>query len=145
MSHATYAEEAKKLPRFAALKTNEVNVRVGPGENFPIKFSFHRQFWPVKITYEFEDWRKIIDQKGNEGWVHRRTLCGKNYVVVLKKSVIHKDDVPSSPPVARIDKEVHILLKKCEENQCKVEAKFQDKMIKGWIERKNLWGVPIEK
>lgn len=144
MMGSVYAEDAKKLPRFAALKTNDVNVRVGPGENFPIKFSFHRQFWPVKITREFDDWRKIMDKHRNEGWVHRRTLCGKTYVLVLKKSILLKSDDLSSPPIARIDKDVHVLLKKCDPIQCKIEVAYQGKVMKGWVEKKNLWGVPID-
>ena len=57
------------IPRFASLKSDEVNVRTGPGSRYPIDWVFKRKGMPVEIVAEFENWRKIRDWQGAGGWV----------------------------------------------------------------------------
>ena len=65
------------LPRFVSLKSNNVNVRRGPGQDYDVVFTFVRAGLPVEITDEFENWRKIRDSDGSEGWVFHSLLSGK--------------------------------------------------------------------
>jgi SH3-like domain-containing protein len=71
-----------KLPRFASLRSDEVNLRVGPGENYPIEWVFKRKDMPVEIIEEFQNWRKIQDWQGTNGWVLDRMVTGKRAVIV---------------------------------------------------------------
>ena len=59
---------------FLSLKYNKVNVRYGPGLDYPIKFIFKKKNYPVQIIDEKENFRKILDYKNNGGWVHRSQL-----------------------------------------------------------------------
>lgn len=59
----SYAKTDLPLPRFATLKSNEVNVRTGPGLRYQTKWVLVRKEMPVEITAEFEQWRKIKDFK----------------------------------------------------------------------------------
>ncbi len=70
------------LPRFASLKTDEVNLRTGPGLRYPIEWVYKRRDLPVQIEREFEVWRLISDQEGVKGWVHQATLVGRRTFVV---------------------------------------------------------------
>ncbi len=80
---ATAAEPPKgsntglPLPRFAALKTDDVNLRTGPGTRYPIDWVYKRRDLPVQIEREFEVWRLIADSEGVKGWVHQATLTGR--------------------------------------------------------------------
>jgi len=76
------AEPGEKLPRFVSLRSDQVNLRVGPGENYPIQWVLTRKEMPVEIVKEFEHWRMIHDWQGAEGWVHERMVSGKRTVVV---------------------------------------------------------------
>ncbi len=152
LSSAFSAKEKGKAPkekpakasiRFASLKSDQVNVRVGPGENFPIRFVFNRQNWPVKIIYDFEDWRKIVDAHGHEGWAHRRTLCGKPYAITRKKGFLYKNDGVKAPRLAVLQKDVCLLVKKCKGLFCKAEVTFQNQIYTGWVSAKNLWGPVV--
>ncbi len=70
------------LPRFASLKTDEVNLRTGPGLRYPIDWVYKRRDLPVQIEREFEVWRLVADQDGVKGWVHQATLAGRRTFVV---------------------------------------------------------------
>src|SRR4030095_12903685 len=60
------------IPRFASLRSDEVNVRTGPGTRYPVDWVFKRKGMPVEIVAEYENWRKIRDWKGARGWGHQR-------------------------------------------------------------------------
>jgi SH3-like domain-containing protein len=65
------------LPRFATTRSNEINVRVGPGTRYDIAWVYVKAGQPVEIVQEFDTWRKIRDVDGSEGWVHQNMLSGK--------------------------------------------------------------------
>src|SRR5262245_34959241 len=67
------------VPRFASLRSDEVNVRTGPGTRYPVDWVFKRKFMPVEVVAEFENWRKIRDWQGASGWVHQSLLTGRRY------------------------------------------------------------------
>ena len=71
-------EDDKKLPipRFVSLKSNDVNIRVGPGTRYSISWVFKRANYPVEIIQEFDQWREIRDHEGAIGWVHKNMLQG---------------------------------------------------------------------
>src|SRR5437868_5496125 len=79
-SHA--AESTLPTPRFAALRSDEVNVRTGPGVRYPIDWVFTRKTLPVQITAEVDTWRKIRAVDGTEGWVHQSMLTGRRTAMV---------------------------------------------------------------
>ncbi|MBO1326944.1 SH3 domain-containing protein [Acetobacter suratthaniensis] len=64
------------LPRYAALRSDEVNMRAGPGRRFPILWVYHRRGMPVKVEREFDVWRLVEDQTGQKGWMQQATLSG---------------------------------------------------------------------
>ena len=127
-----------KLPRFVSLRSDQVNLRVGPGENYPIQWVLTRKEMPVEIIREFEHWRMIRDWQGTEGWVHERMVWGKRAVVV--KGVIralHRLPDPASQVIARAEPGVFARLIECRGAWCRIEAAD----IAGWVQRIEVWGV----
>ena len=55
---------------FLMLKNNKVNVRYGPGFDYPIKFIYKKNKLPLQVIDRKENFRKIIDHKKNSGWIH---------------------------------------------------------------------------
>src|ERR1700757_4096765 len=79
------------LPRFASLRSDEVNVRTGPGTRYPVDWVFKRKGMPVEIVAEFENWRKNRDLQGASGWVHQSLLTGKrSFLIASKAASLHK-------------------------------------------------------
>ena len=71
------------LPRFASLKSDRVNLRQGPGTDYPTAWVFRRAGLPVEIVKEFESWREVRDAEGTTGWVLGSMLSGRRTAVVL--------------------------------------------------------------
>ena len=71
------------VPRFVSLKSDRVNVRSGPNKDQDVRWVYTRAGMPVEITAEFENWRRIRDWEGAEGWVYHSLLSGKRTAVVV--------------------------------------------------------------
>ena len=73
------------VPRFVSLKADRVTVRGGPDKDHDVSWIYTRVGWPVEITAEFENWRRIRDADGSEGWVYHSLLSGKRTGAVQMK------------------------------------------------------------
>lgn len=138
LASAAENEAGQKLPRFVSLRSDQVNLRVGPGENYPIEWVLTRKEMPVEIVRQFENWRMIRDWQGTEGWVHERMVMGKRAVVV-KGGVrgLHRQPDPASQLVARAEPGVVAKLLESRGAWCRIEASG----IAGWVQRSEVWGV----
>jgi SH3-like domain-containing protein len=130
-----------------------VKLRVGPGKKYQTSNLYEYKNYPVKVIAEFENWRKIEDIDGTQGWVHQTLLSGTNYAIVKdnklaeKKSLAYKisndqsllfkaaDE--NSRPVAKLELGVVVLVKKCKKIWCNVKIES----VNGWIMKSNLWGA----
>lgn len=121
---------------FLSLKYNKVNVRYGPGLDYPIKFIYLKKNFPLKIIDEKENFRKIIDYKNNSGWVHRSQLKKNNSLIVLEEKILFNNFTKYSKPVAVIKSGRMLIVKKKEKKWFKiVTANYT-----GWVDNENLWG-----
>jgi SH3-like domain-containing protein len=127
------------LPRFASLRSDKTHARSGPGARYPIKWVYNRAGLPVEIVQEFENWRKIRDFDGDEGWVNQLLLSGKRTAQVKGEvpAALHGSHSADSRVTARLAPRVIAEVKKCEGAWCRVSAGGYD----GWIERNFLWGI----
>jgi len=136
------------VPRFVSLKSDHVNVRGGPDKDHDVAWVYTRPGLPVEITAEYENWRKIRDWEGSEGWVYHSLLSGRRTAYVAKSKTpkqlvpLYESADPESPLRARLEQGVLGTVKRCSGHWCRfVGAGFD-----GWIEQDRLWGVyPNEK
>src|SRR6201985_607584 len=106
------------VPRYVSLKSDHVNVRVGPTKDNDVAWVYTRAGLPVEITAEFENWRRVRDSEGAEGWVYHSLLSGRRTAVVTMK---RKDDLvpiydsadPTSAVAARLQAGVVAEVKHC--------------------------------
>ena len=127
------------IPRFVSLKSNDVNLRVGPSTNYPIRLKYITQNLPVEIIDEFDVWRQARDHNGTIGWLHKSLIKGERYILTGYKNEkeINLYNRPNGKIIGVIKKNNILDLKMCIINWCKVS---QNK-IKGWLLKKNIWGV----
>src|SRR6478736_3439484 len=64
---APAAAQEREVPYWASLRAGEVNMRVGPSENFPIDWVYRRQGLPVKVLRVNQGWRLVEDPEGTRG------------------------------------------------------------------------------
>ncbi len=122
---------------FMSLKNKKVNVRYGPGLDYPIKFVFNKKNYPVEIIDEKENFRKILDFKKNSGWIHRSQLKKSRSFITLDTVILFSDSTKFSRPIAKIESGRLLIKKKCNLNWCRVETGE----YKGWVLKENLWGL----
>jgi SH3-like domain-containing protein len=135
------------VPRFVSLKSDRVNVRSGPNKDQEVRWVYTKAGMPVEVTAEFENWRRIRDWEGSEGWVYHSLLSGKRTAVVVPKS---KDELvplydsadPKSSLAAKLQAGVVGQIKSCDGKWCE----FAGKNFDGFIEQERVWGAyPNEK
>ena len=63
------AADKPQSPHFMSLRSNEVNLRAGPGEQYPIHWVYRRKGLPIEILDSYDVWRHVRDWQGTEGWI----------------------------------------------------------------------------
>ncbi|MBS0269949.1 MAG: hypothetical protein JSS54_13355 [Proteobacteria bacterium] len=149
-----YADDAPVLtgsglpvPRFVSLKSDRVNLRNGPGTDYPTSWVYRRAGLPVEVIKEFEAWRQVRDAEGATGWVLQSLLSGRRTGLVLpweRKTgmapplvPIMASDSQHTNVVANVEAGVIADLHMCDGRWCRVTVD----QYSGYIEQKKLWGV----
>jgi SH3-like domain-containing protein len=128
------------LPRWASLRSDEVNLRSGPGTRYPIEWVYHRRDLPVQIEREFEVWRLIEDQDGVKGWVHQATLTGRrSFVVKGGERTLHRAAAADAAPVARLQPGVLGHIRSCDAKGAWCEVQVGE--YRGYLKRDDLYGI----
>ncbi len=129
------------MPRFVTLKGNEGNARRGPGLTHRIDWVFSREGMPLKITAEYEHWRRVEDVDGAGGWVHYSLLSGVRSVLVtedMAQAFSKPDD--RSDVVYQSELGVIGRLVQCVPDWCRILVEGE----KGWVRKSALWGVTAD-
>ncbi len=128
------------LPRFVSLRSDEVNLRAGPGVRYPVDWVYTRRDLPVEVIAEFDAWRKIRDWQGTEGWVHQSMLSARRMVVVTgAQRPLRADPDEQAPILALVDPNVMGRLLACPRG--KAYCRIDIGNIQGWLKRDEFWGV----
>ena len=128
------------VPRFVSLRADEVNMRTGPGTQYPVNWVFRQRALPIEVINEYSHWRKVRDWQDDEGWVHKSMLSGRRSAVVTAEvAVMRAAARPESPIIARLEQGVVGRLVVCPAaaRACRLVVETFD----GWGARDDLWGV----
>jgi len=121
---------------FLSLKKNKVNVRYGPGLDYPVKYIYNKINLPIKQIDKKENFRRIIDLKNNSGWIHISQLKKSNSFIILENKILFKKASNFSQPILRLEKGRMLVIKKCLLNWCNVKTNN----YYGWVKTNNIWG-----
>jgi SH3-like domain-containing protein len=136
------------VPRFVSLKSDRVNLRQGPGTEYPTAWVFRRAGLPVEVINEFESWRQVRDAEGTTGWVLGSMLSGRRTAVILPwevkagqgqqpLAVLRDDDSERAGAVAQVEAGVLANIITCDGKWCRVSVDG----FRGYIEQSKLWGA----
>ncbi len=137
------------LPRYVSLKTDRVNLREGPSTDHGTRWVYQRAGLPVEIIAEFDNWRRIRDPEGADGWVWHSLLSGRRTAMVVPwergNGVIvpmHERADAQARIVARLEAGVLASVSRCVEGWCRLAvADGPRSEIIGFVEQEKLWGV----
>ena len=128
------------IPRFVALRTDDVNMRKGPGFRYPIEWDYKRRDLPVEILREFEVWRLVETPDGARGWMHEATLVGRRtFVVVGTDATLRADARDDASPVATLKVGVIGFLRSCKAGSAWCRVRVGD--FDGYLKRTGFWGT----
>jgi SH3-like domain-containing protein len=107
-----------------------------------VAWVFQRKGLPVEIVAEFENWRRIRDSDGEEGWILQNMLSGRRTAMIApwrsgQSVTLYRDQNLTSEPVARLSAGVVADVESCSGEWCRVAAAG----FSGYIEQAMLWGV----
>jgi len=128
------------IPRFVSLKGSEGNARRGPGLTHMIDWVFTRSGMPLKVTAEYEHWRRVEDVDGAGGWVHYSLLSGvRSVLVVQDMAQAYAMPDPTAAVVYQSETGVVGKLVECIPDWCRISVEGE----KGWMPQTALWGVKV--
>ena len=131
------------LPRYVSLKSERVNMRIGPGRAYQVQWLYLKRGLPMEVIQEYGNWRKVRDPEGNEGWILHSLLSGDRTAIVAPWSQrggaidMRHDPLPHAPLAARLEPGVVASVRECKGAWCQVATGG----VKGYVDRKLLWGV----
>jgi len=132
--------ETGPLPRFQSLRSNEVNLRAGPGQRYRIDWVYKRTDLPVKVEREFEHWRLIRDADDIQGWVNQATLTSRrSFIVKGGDATLRDDPKETADAVAILQPGVIGRLRTCAKGSdwCKVQVAGHN----GYLRRGQFFGT----
>ncbi|MBX3578242.1 MAG: hypothetical protein KF723_13630 [Rhizobiaceae bacterium] len=141
---ATRGPSGLPLPRFVSLKSGRVNSRIGPGTSYAVDWLYLKPGLPMEIIQEYDNWRKVRDSDGAEGWVNQSLLSGKRTAIAApwQRSKGANIDLYAQPNrsanrVAAVEPGVIGTLETCDGEWCR--ATFGGHT--GWVAQAQLWGA----
>jgi len=129
-----------KLPRFASLRSDDVNMRAGPGTRYRIEWVYKRRELPVEIEREYDVWRYVRDADGIQGWMQQATLMGRRtFIVQNADATMRASPKDNAAPVALLKAGVIGRIRSCEATSdwCEVQAGG----YRGYLRRDQFWGT----
>jgi SH3-like domain-containing protein len=137
-SHAV--QKINEVNYFSSFRASETNVRSGPGQNYPIKFTYKVKGIPVRVVSEYDNWNEVEDYEGQTGWVTQSLLTKKRTLMVrTTKSFVnmHGKDSEKSRIIYRLENNVIGDYLKCLEDWCGIKINGK----KGWVLKVDLFGT----
>lgn len=129
-----------KLPRFISLLSDDVNMRVGPGFQYPIEWVYRRRGLPIEVEREFDVWRLVRAPDGGRGWVHESTVSGvRTFIVVGGEHDLRRAPAEKAAVVAVLDAGVIGTIRRCKaaDEWCQVQVEGR----RGYLRREDFWGT----
>jgi len=133
------------LPRFVSLKSGRVNMRVGPGTQYAVEWMYLKPGLPMEVIQEYDNWRRVRDADGAEGWINQALLSGRRTGAVApwfkgkERAAVPllADPKQGAREVAHIEPGAIGSVIMCNGQWCKMNFSGNE----GWISQESVWGV----
>jgi len=130
------------VPRFVSLRPSDTPMREGPGKNHAIRWIYKVEGLPVEVTAEFENWRRIRDADGTEGWVYHSRLAGRRTAMVRTKAKdglvpLYREPSETQGMSAKLKEGVLASVENCDGTWCRLHGDG----FSGYARETELWGV----
>ena len=130
--------QKRKPPYYASISAGEARMRSGPGKNYPITWIYRRADLPIRVVDVYQDWRKVEDPDGTQGWMQVGLLADRRTGYVTGGIVELRTAPQNGAAVAwRAAPGVTGRVSRCSGGWCFFDVHGQ----RGYVEQARLWGV----
>lgn len=131
--------QVREAPYWATLRFDEVNMRVGPSQEYKIEWVYRRKGLPVRVIRLREGWRLVVDHDGEQGWIAESQLSPRLGALVVGEGLaeLKRDPSPAAPVSWRAEVGVVGELLRCRDTFCEIDVGGRS----GWVLANRLWGV----
>ena len=131
--------QTREVPYWASIRAEEVNMRVGPSQEYPIEWVYKRKGLPVKVIRIQEGWRLVRDPDGDQGWIVARLLDPQRTVIVVGTGLAAIREAPNGGARLKWNAMPGVVgrLGDCDAGWCEIDVDGHE----GWIREERLWGA----
>lgn len=129
----------REVPYWATIRSDKLNMRVGPSREYPVEWVYSRPGLPIKVVRVVEGWRMIEDPDGEQGWVVARLLDPERGAIVIGDEVTPMRDGPSDAAALKWYLEPGVIgtLGPCDDGWCRLDVEGH----RGYVRQSRLWGA----
>lgn len=136
---APAAAQEVEVPYWASIRASEVNMRVGPGEDYRINWVYRRPHLPVKVLRMMEGWRLVQDPDGARGWMLARFLTRERGAIVKGQELAEMREAGDAAArlLWKLRPGVVGKLGECKADWCRFEVDGHA----GFVRKDRVWGA----
>lgn len=132
------AQKQKPVPYWVSISAAKARMRTGPGVNFPANWEYVRADMPLQVMQVRQEWRKVRDPDGGEGWM-RSFLLSEQRTAIVRGAIRPLRAAPDAGAkiVWRVEPGVVGRISHCAAGWCEFDVHGRA----GYIETAGIWGV----
>ena len=132
------AQESREPPYYASIAASKARMRTGPGRTYPAAWLYVRDNLPIKVVAKYQDWRKIEDPDGTQGWMLVSLLSAARTAMVVG-TIVEMREAPrhAAAVMWRAEPGVVGKISECQRGWCYFDVRGRA----GYVEHSHLWGV----
>jgi SH3-like domain-containing protein len=128
----------RELPYWASIAAGQARMRTGPGRNFPISWLYQREGLPVRVVEIYENWRKVEDPEGVQGWMLVNLLSSDRTAMVTGDiRPLREAPQPGARIRYRAEPGVVGQVSSCRDGWCEFDVRGRS----GFVEIAHIYGV----
>ena len=133
------AQTRRETPYWASIASGEAMMRRGPGRTYPGEWLDVRADLPIRVVEVYQDWRKIEDPDGTQGWMLVSLLSDTRTAIVrgTEPRPLHERADAASPIRFRAAPGVVGRISDCGGGWCRLNVRGRA----GFIRTDQIWGV----
>lgn len=128
----------RETPYWASISAGQARMRTGPGRNFPISWLYQRADLPVRVVEVYENWRKIEDPDGTQGWMLVNLLSADRTAMIVG-DIRPLREAPQAGARIRYQAEPGVVgrIRSCRRGWCEIDVRGRS----GFVRTAHLFGV----
>ncbi len=128
---------ALELNRVKIFKKSPINIRKGPGKNYPVSVIIDKKDTAFLELNKVDNWCNIKFYNAFEGWVNCNLISNKKNLTALKENARLFRLYNNKEQIEELEKGDVLIIKYCHRKKCRVSK--IDKKISGWLNINDLW------